>query len=146
MIALLALLAAAVSARAAKNGLSLTPPLGWSSWNAYGCTVNEDRVRAAADEMSARFAAAGYKYVNIDDCWAATTRDLTGRLQANLSSFPSGIQALADYAHERGLFLGIYSSAGTATCEGRAGSLGSERVDAITCTSSRELGNACIGR
>jgi alpha-galactosidase len=59
---------------------------------------------------------AGYEYVNIDDCWMAPERDAEGRLQPDPVDFPHGIAALADYVHAKGLKLGIYSSAGTATC------------------------------
>jgi hypothetical protein len=79
--------------------------------------------------------AAGYTYLNVDDCWAAVDRDAEGRLQANATSFPSGMGALGSYLHERGLRFGIYSSAGTRTCAGRAASLGYEAADALTWAS-----------
>ena len=77
----------------------------------------------------------GYKYVNIDDCWNAVERDSLGRMQADPKSFPSGMKASGDYIHSKGLKFGIYSSAGTYTCEGRAGSLGNEDIDAQTWAS-----------
>ena len=113
------------------NGLSLTPPMGWNSWNKFACNIREDLVRQAADEMvSSGLRDAGYKYVVIDDCWQ-TKRDAEGRIVADAEKFPSGIKALADYIHSKGLLFGIYSDAGTKTCGGRPGSRGHEYQDAI---------------
>ena len=113
--------------------LAATPPMGWSSWNALGCGVDENAVRGNADAMvSSGMAALGYTYVDIDDCWMAPQRDARGRLHADLQRFPSGIKALADYVHAKGLKLGIYASAGTATCQNLPGSLDHENTDAAT--------------
>jgi alpha-galactosidase len=113
--------------------LAATPPMGWSSWNALGCTVDENAVRGNADAMvSSGMAAMGYTYVDIDDCWMAPERDAGGRLQADPQRFPGGIKALADYVHAKGLKLGIYASAGTATCQNLPGSLDHESTDAAT--------------
>jgi alpha-galactosidase len=118
-------------AAAGPRGLSTTPPMGWNSWNRFGCEINEQLIRETADGLVASgMAAAGYEYINIDDCWMAFERDSDGNLQADPSRFPSGIAAIADYIHARGLKLGIYSSAGTLTCEGRPGSIGHETRDA----------------
>src|ERR1700687_6401326 len=96
-----------------KPWLAATPPMGWSSWNALGCTVDENAVRGNADAMvSSGMAAMGYTYVNIDDCWMAPERNAGGRLQADPQRFPGGIKALAEYVHAKGLKLGIYASAG----------------------------------
>ncbi|GLJ42169.1 hypothetical protein SUGI_0873170 [Cryptomeria japonica] len=71
------------------------------------------RSRAAADHLvSSGLSGMGYKYVNIDDCWAEPNRDSNVRLVPSHSKFPSGIKALADYVHSKGLKLGIYSDAG----------------------------------
>jgi alpha-galactosidase len=119
-----------------KPSLAPTPPMGWSSWNALGCAVDENAVRGNADAMLASgMAALGYTYIDIDDCWMAPQRDADGRLQADPTRFPSGIKALADYVHAKGLKLGIYSSAGTATCENLPGSLDHENTDAKTFAS-----------
>ncbi|WP_427967892.1 glycoside hydrolase family 27 protein [Altererythrobacter sp.] len=108
-----------------------TPPMGWNSWNHYGCNVDEDLIRKTADAMVANgMRDAGYVYVNIDDCWQGE-RDENGFIQPDPSRFPSGMKALADYVHARGLKFGIYSDAGSATCGGRAGSQGYEYQDAI---------------
>ena len=116
-----------------KRPLADAPPLGWNSWNKFHCDIDEDLIRETADAMvSSGMKAAGYTYVNIDDCWMAPERDAQGRLQADPVRFPSGIKALADYVHERGLKLGIYSSAGTKTCQGLPASLDHEMTDAAS--------------
>jgi len=109
------------------------PPMGWNSWNRFGCNIDENLIRSTADAIVANnLDDLGYVYVNIDDCWMASTRDSQGRLQADPTRFPSGIRALADYVHARGLKLGIYSSAGTHTCQGLPASLDHEVIDAQT--------------
>lgn len=115
------------------NGAALTPPMGWSSWNLFATKINEDLIRQIADAMEkSGLAEAGYKYVNIDDCWQASTRDKDGKLQCDRATFPSGIPALVRYVNDRGLKLGIYSSNGINTCEDYPASLGYEAVDADT--------------
>ena len=114
-----------------KLPLTPTPPLGWNSWNKFGCDIDEELIRETADAMVASgMADAGYEYVNIDDCWMAPERDADGNLQADPVRFPSGIKAVADYVHAKGLKLGIYSSAGTATCQNLPASLDHEEADA----------------
>ena len=116
----------------APNGLALTPPMGWNSWNKFACNVNEQTVRDTADAMVASgMRDAGYKYVVIDDCWQGP-RDANGFITADSKKFPSGIRALADYVHSRGLSFGIYSDAGRLTCGGRPASEGHEYQDALT--------------
>ena len=115
----------------APNGLALTPPMGWNSWNKFACDVNEQTVRDTADAMvSSGMRDAGYQYVVIDDCWHGP-RDANGFITADAHKFPSGIKALADYVHSRGLKFGIYSDAGRLTCGGRPGSQGYEYQDAL---------------
>ena len=112
--------------------LALTPPMGWNSWNKFACNVSEQLIRETADAMvRTGMRDAGYVYVNIDDCWHGT-RDSLGFIRADSTRFPSGIRALSDYVHARGLKLGIYSDAGSKTCGGRPGSRGYERQDALT--------------
>jgi alpha-galactosidase len=116
----------------APNGLALTPPMGWNSWNKFACNVNESVVRDTADAMvTSGMRDAGYRYVVVDDCWAGP-RDADGFITADPQRFPSGIKALADYVHSRGLKFGIYSDAGRLTCGGRPGSQGHEYQDALT--------------
>jgi alpha-galactosidase len=113
------------------NGLALTPPMGWNSWNKFACNIREELVRQAADQMvSSGLREAGYQYIVIDDCWHGP-RDAEGRITADAQKFPSGIKALSDYVHSKGLKFGIYSDAGTKTCGGRPGSGGHEYQDAI---------------
>ena len=124
-------LASAPSALALGNGLALTPPMGWNDWNAYGCNVSEQLVEQTALAMhNDGLQAAGYQYVNIDDCWMSSSRDSSGNLVANPAKFPDGIAAVANYVHSLGLKLGIYEDAGTATCAGYPGSYGHEQQDA----------------
>lgn len=115
------------------NGAALTPPMGWSSWNLFATHINEDLIKEIADAMDkSGLREAGYRYVNIDDCWQSSARDANGRLQCDKATFPGGIKALADYVNTRGLKLGIYSSNGTWTCEDYPGSLRHEAIDADT--------------
>ncbi|KAK2402495.1 alpha-galactosidase [Trifolium repens] len=120
-----------------QNGLGHTPPMGWNSWNHFGCDINESLIRDTADAMvSTGLAALGYKYINLDDCWAELNRDSKGNMVPKASTFPSGIKALAHYVHRKGLKLGIYSDAGNFTCSKRMpGSLGHEIQDAKTFAS-----------
>jgi alpha-galactosidase len=105
--------------------------MGWNSWNKFGCNVSEQLIRETADAMvSSGMHDAGYRYVNIDDCWHGE-RDALGFIQPDAQRFPSGMKALADYVHARGLKLGIYSDAGWKTCGGRPGSRGYEYQDAL---------------
>jgi len=114
------------------SSLAQTPPMGWNSWNKFACNVSEQLIRETADAMvSSGMQAAGYQYVNIDDCWQVS-RDAQGTIVADAARFPSGIKALADYVHGKGLKLGVYTDAGTLTCEKRPGSLGHELQDAKT--------------
>lgn len=114
------------------EGLALTPPMGWNSWNKFACNVDEKMIRDIADAMvSSGMKDAGYRYINIDDCWHGD-RDSLGFIHEDPKRFPSGMKALADYVHSKGLKLGIYSDAGSQTCGGRPGSRGYEFQDALT--------------
>ena len=115
------------------NGAALTPPMGWSSWNTFHNKVSESLILEVADAMEkSGLAEAGYKHVNIDDCWMSAQRDANGRLQSDLVTFPSGIAALAQRVNAKGLKLGIYSSNGARTCQDLPASLGKEDIDART--------------
>jgi alpha-galactosidase len=123
---------------------SVLPQMGFNNWNSTHCRAefDEGMIRGVADKfISLGLRDAGYQYVNVDDCWANWQRDKDGHLQPNPKRFPSGIAALADYIHQRGLKFGLYSSAGTSTCEpleenrGFPGGLGHEKDDAKTFAS-----------
>uniref|UniRef100_A0A0W0F0D3 Alpha-galactosidase n=1 Tax=Moniliophthora roreri TaxID=221103 RepID=A0A0W0F0D3_MONRR len=110
------------------------PALGWNTWNAYRCDINETKVIAAANSfVSLGLKDAGYQYVNIDDCWSVkNTRDNRGRIVPDPNKFPNGISGVASKVHALGLKIGIYSDAGTMTCAQYPASLGWEVTDAKT--------------
>jgi alpha-galactosidase len=113
------------------EGLALTPPMGWNSWNTFGCNVDEQMIRGVADAMAeSGMKAAGYNYLVIDDCWHGG-RDSNGFIFPHRERFPSGMKALGDYIHSKGLKFGIYSCAGNRTCGGHPGSRGYEYQDAL---------------
>ena len=112
------------------QNLALTPPMGWNSWNKFACNVSEKLLKETADAMvSTGMRDAGYQYIVVDDCWQIS-RDSMGFIVADPQKFPSGIKALTDYIHSKGLKFGIYSCAGTKTCAGRPGGRGHEFQDA----------------
>jgi len=112
----------------AGNTIALTPPMGWNSWNCFGCDVTEADVRSAADAMVASgLMNHGWTYINIDDCWEAG-RDSAGNILAN-EKFPD-MKALTDYVHGKGLKIGLYSSPGPRTCAAHEGSYKHEQLDA----------------
>ena len=120
--------------------ICLTPPMGWNSWNCWACAVDDQKVRSAADAMvSSGLADHGWSYINIDDCWEikpATNDSLLrgearasdGRINTN-RKFPD-MKSLAEYVHEKGLKIGIYSSPGPLTCAGFTASYLHEADDA----------------
>ncbi len=109
-------------AAAAPGSPAVTPPMGWNSWNSFGCDINEGMIRQAADAMvNSGMRAAGYQYVVVDDCWYDPQRDSAGNLRPNASRFPSGMKALGDYIHSRGLKFGIYMAPTDRTCAQRVG-------------------------
>ncbi len=122
----------ATPVRPVSNGLALTPPMGWNSWNRFGCNVSDSLIRGMADAIVASgMRDAGYQYVTIDDCWQVA-RDANGTIVPDSTRFPRGMKALADYVHGKGLKFGIYTDAGHFTCQHRPGSYGHEAQDAKT--------------
>ncbi len=112
----------------------MLPPMGWNSWNS-GISLTEQTVMQTIDAMvSSGLRDSGYRYVNLDAGWAASTRDHDGKLQADPERFPHGIAALARYAHDRHMYLGIYHSPFNQGCgqDPRIGGAGHERIDAQT--------------
>ena len=113
------------------EGLADKPQMGWSTWNKFQEKISEDVIIGIADAMvESGLRDAGYTYINIDDCWHGE-RDKDGFIQVDATKFPHGMKYLADYLHGKGLKLGIYSAAGTATCGSMPGSLGHEYQDAL---------------
>jgi alpha-galactosidase len=132
LFVLLTALAGAAAQAQKFPGLARTPPMGWNSWNKFQCDIDETIIRAMADAMATNgMKDAGYQYINIDDCWQGQ-RDARGFIQADPVKFPSGIKALADYVHVKGLKLGIYSDVGYQTCGGHIASRDHESQDALT--------------
>ncbi|MBQ1074907.1 ricin-type beta-trefoil lectin domain protein [Micromonospora sp. C31] len=125
-------------AQALNNGVARTPPMGWNTWNTFGCNINETLIRQTADAIVVNgLRDLGYRYVVVDDCWFNPDRDAQGNLQAHPQRFPSGMKALGDYLHSRGLLFGIYQAPLDQTCAqyfdafpGSTGSLGHEYQDA----------------
>jgi alpha-galactosidase len=112
--------------------LAKTPPMGWNSWNKFHCDVSEALIMQTADAfVSSGMKDAGYEYVVIDDCWQVS-RDENGEIVCDAERFPHGMKYVADYVHSKGLKFGIYSSAGTVTCQRRPGGFGHEYQDART--------------
>jgi alpha-galactosidase len=133
----------ATAAQALDNGVGRVPPMGFNTWNTFGCNIDENLLRQTADAMvSSGMRDLGYKYVVVDDCWFDPNRDSAGNLRANPQRFPSGMKALGDYLHARGLLFGIYQVPVDKTCAqyfgaypGATGSRGHEYQDAATFAS-----------
>ncbi|MDI1249800.1 MAG: glycoside hydrolase family 27 protein [Lacunisphaera sp.] len=130
LLAVLACLPLTAMAQKYEN-LALTPPMGWNSWNTFAGDIHESVIRQTADAMVANgMRDAGYTYIVIDDTWSQRQRDAQGNLVPDPEKFPLGMKALADYVHERGFKLGLYSCAGPRTCADYPGSWGHEFQDA----------------
>jgi alpha-galactosidase len=114
------------------EGLALTPPMGWNSWNTFQTNISEQLVRGIADVMATSgMRDAGYTYLVLDDGWMAMERDrVTGDLVPDPVKFPHGMRAVVDYVHSKGLKFGLYNCAGTKTCAGYPGTRGYEYQDA----------------
>jgi alpha-galactosidase len=121
-----------LTARADKfDGLALTPPMGWNTWNTFAEKCDEKLVKETADAMVANgMRDAGYTYIVVDDCWSKKERDADGNLVADPVKFPSGMKALGDYLHSKGFKFGMYGCAGKTTCGGYPGGRGHEFQDA----------------
>ena len=133
----LCLMVASVSAYAQKfDGLALTPPMGWNSWNTFATNVNEDLIKTVADAMIKNgMRDAGYNYIVIDDGWEAAQRDSSGTIIPDPGKFPHGMKVLGDYLHLHGFKFGLHNCAGTETCAGLPGGRGHEYHDAMTYAS-----------
>ncbi len=113
------------------EGLAETPPMGWNSWNTFATDIDEELVKDIADKfVELGLKDAGYEYIILDDGWMSMDRDENGNLVPDPKKFPSGMKALADYIHSKGLKFGLYNCAGSKTCAGYPGSRGYEYQDA----------------
>ncbi|WP_159800098.1 glycoside hydrolase family 27 protein [Flavobacterium sp. MK4S-17] len=113
------------------EGLAMTPPMGWNSWNTFETKIDEELVKQTADIMvSTGMKDAGYTYIVLDDGWMTKERDANGNLVPDPEKFPGGMKALVDYVHSKGLKFGLYNCAGTKTCAGYPGTRGFEYQDA----------------
>jgi alpha-galactosidase len=111
------IVAGLVPAFAQINDLVKTPPMGWNSWNVFHGDINENQIKEIVDVMvTSGMRDAGYIYLNLDDNWMAKTRDANGDLRADPDRFPSGMKALGDYIHEKGMKFGVYGDRGLRTC------------------------------
>ncbi|CAB9502349.1 Probable alpha-galactosidase B [Seminavis robusta] len=120
-------------ARALDNGLGKTPPMGWNTWYNFRCDLNETVIHEAVEAfLDYGLLDVGYEYINLDDCWQLRRDMNTGQIVEDRDKFPSGMTALGDYIHSKGLKFGLYSDAGLMTCQQRPGSLGVESIDAQT--------------
>ncbi|KAJ7266108.1 glycoside hydrolase [Mycena rebaudengoi] len=126
----LALLLASVNAL--DNGVARLPILGYNTWNAYHCNIDQDLVLTTAKLMkSLGLLDAGYHHVNIDDCWAEKNRSDSGDLVPDKIRFPD-IKSMTDQIHALGFQTGIVSDSGWFTCAGYPGSFGNELRDVTT--------------
>jgi len=113
------------------EGLAMTPPMGWNSWNTFETNIDEKLVKEMADIMvSSGMVEAGYKYIILDDGWMTKQRDKEGNLVPDPLKFPNGMKSLVEYVHAKGLKFGLYNCAGTSTCAGYPGTRGFEYQDA----------------
>jgi len=113
------------------DNLALTPPMGWNSWNTFATEINEKLIKETVNAIvESGLLEAGFEYLVLDDGWMAMQRDEDGKLYGDPDKFPSGMKALGDYIHSKGLKFGIYNCAGSKTCGGYPGSRGHEYIDA----------------
>jgi alpha-galactosidase len=99
------------------NGLALTPPRGWRSWNALLMNVNQQAIDAQVDAITARVDGLpslfelGYTHVGIDDGWESCINgkyhDSSGRPLINKTRFPD-MAGMNARAHSKGVFMGWY--------------------------------------
>lgn len=130
------LLIAQIAKNARSQNVARTPPMGFNSWNKYGCSVNATILMNMATAIAnSPLKTAGYTYVNSDDCWMLANRSASGNQVANPEKFPNGFEAVTAYIHSLGLKSGLYTAKGTHTCAGYAASCDHEAQDALQWSS-----------
>ena len=97
------------------NGVGDVPAMGWNSWNQFRCDINEGLIRGRRAMVSSGLRDAGYRYVNVDDCWQGY-RTSNGHIVPNREKFPSGMRARRLHPRSR-TQVGIYSDTAELTCE-----------------------------
>lgn len=131
ILAILILFSGIFAAAQNKEELAQTPPMGWNSWNWHGKKNNtEQLIKETIDAICEKgLKKAGYEYVVIDGGWRATHLGQKGELLVDSIKFPNGIKYLADYAHAKGLKLGIHTVPGSHDCGGdKVGGFGNEEI------------------
>ncbi len=130
-----------------EHAAARTPPMGWSSWNAFRTEVDEAKVLGAAQKLvDSGLAKLGYRYVNVDDGWWLKRRSSDGKLMIRTRIFPSAAIAgghssfrpFTDRLHAMGLKAGLYSDIGRNACS-QAYDLHSPNLPEGT-TAEREVG------
>ncbi len=115
-----------------QKGLAHTPPMGFMTWNYFGLNIHENDIRTLSDAMvETGLRDLGFNYIFIDDGWQGG-RDNENNIIPDPVKFPSGMKALVDYVHAKGMKIGIYSDAAPLTCGGFTASLNFEEQDAKT--------------
>lgn len=135
------------------ESIARVPPRGFSSWVTFRLYPNETLVKQVADAMnSSGLLLAGYDILWIDDGWSEcesfepngkciqpAPRDSKGKIVPSATKFPSGMLNLANYVHDKGLKLGIYTAVSSRSCGGYIGSLYNEVIDADTFVNDWQL-------
>ncbi|KAG7444754.1 glycoside hydrolase family 27 protein [Guyanagaster necrorhizus] len=115
---------------ALENGVGRLPFMGYNTWNAYYCNIDEDTIYETAELIvSLGLKEVGYEYMNIDDCYAEKQRNSDGDIVENAQRFPSGMRNLTNRIHSLGLKTGIYGDSGWYTCQMYPGSYQNEERD-----------------
>lgn len=116
----------ALAVQAIDNGLGLTPPMGWRSWNLFGGNVNQSLMmsimdaivdkKRMVDGVPTSLCDVGYCDVGLDDGWQKCGgghkyhyHDDSGTPIINEERFPDMI-AMTRHAHALGLTVGWYGN------------------------------------
>lgn len=108
---------------------SPTPMMSWLTWNWFARSISHDKMVEIAKGMEKYgLIDAGFNTIVLDDAWAKPTSDKND-LTYDVAKFPVGISGLKAALKEINskIKIGIYSDAGTMTCENyQPGSYGHE--------------------